>query len=194
MRMLLHKRMQSISALLRDERANQLVELAVVLPILLVLAVGIFDFGQAFTLRQQLNNAAREAARLGSTQPTADLSEAAPPSVKDIRDLIDSYFQTSRINDCNLGPITATGAWQEWQAVGNDPTNCSSGQLTITIDRGVPVSSLPSSPITVNIISTHVKIQYPFQWHFTKVIQLITPGATGPSSTISGDAVMANMD
>lgn len=189
MRTPLQNMVRSIGILSRHEHANQIVELAVILPILLVITVGIFDFGQAFTLKQELNNAAREAARLGSTQPTADLSQNTPPSVKAIRDLIDSYFQTSRINDCSLGPIGAPTGWLEWKAVGT----CANGlPLTITIDRGVPVTSPP--PITVNIISTHVNIQYPFQWHFTKVIQLIAPGATGPSNFISGDAVMANMD
>lgn len=184
-----------ISLLIRGERANQLVELAVVLPILLVLVVGIFDFGQAFTLKQQLNNIAREAARLGSSQPTSDLSQAAPPSVKAIRDLVDSDLQTARINDCGLGNIARTGAWEEWRATGS---GCASGTLTVTIDRGTPVLStaapLATTASPVNVICTHVNIQYPFQWHFNQVIQLIAPGATGPTNPVPGDAVVPNMD
>jgi len=171
------------------------VELAVVLPILLVLVVGIFDFGQAFTLKQQLNNIAREAARLGSSQPTADLSQAAPPSVKAIRDLVDSDLQTARINDCGLGNIARTGAWEEWRATGS---GCPAGTLTVTINRGMPVLStsapLATSASPVNVMSTHVNIQYPFQWHFTQVIRLIAPGATGPTNPVPGDAVVPNMD
>jgi Flp pilus assembly protein TadG len=173
-----------------------LVELAVVLPILLVLVVGIFDFGQAFTLKQQLNNIAREAARLGSSQPTADLSQTAPPSVKAIRDLIDSDLKASKIDDCGLGDsqsggrVSRTGTPDQvtWKAVG---ATCPAGTLTVTIERA---TSAFSATLNINVVCTHVNIQYPFQWHFNKVIQLIAPGASGTTNPVPGDAVIPNMD
>jgi uncharacterized membrane protein len=60
--------------LLRQTEAAAIIEFAVALPLLIVLVVGIFDFGGAFNLKQKLNNAVREGARFGASQPTNDLA------------------------------------------------------------------------------------------------------------------------
>ena len=49
---------------IRDEQGNALIETAVTLPIVLLIAVGIFDFGRAYQTWQILTNAAREGARV----------------------------------------------------------------------------------------------------------------------------------
>ncbi len=59
--------------LLRAERAAQIVEFAVALPLLVVFVVGIFDFSSAFTLKQRLTNIARDAARAAAADPVNDL-------------------------------------------------------------------------------------------------------------------------
>lgn len=48
----------------RDERGQSLVEFAMILPILLALLIGIFEFGRSWNAYQVLTNAAREGARL----------------------------------------------------------------------------------------------------------------------------------
>lgn len=49
---------------LRSDRGNELIEAALILPLLLLIAVGIFEFGRAYQTEQILTNAAREGARL----------------------------------------------------------------------------------------------------------------------------------
>jgi Flp pilus assembly protein TadG len=51
----------------RSERGAALVEAAVTIPILLLIAVGIFEFGRAYQHWQVLTNAAREGARYSVT-------------------------------------------------------------------------------------------------------------------------------
>ncbi|MGA9968306.1 MAG: TadE/TadG family type IV pilus assembly protein, partial [Terriglobales bacterium] len=89
---------------LGDTEAAAMIEFAVSLPLLVVLVVGIFDFGGAFNLKQELSNAVREGAIFGASQPTNDISPSIlqPPSVDAIRFLVDSYLQTANINDCGL--------------------------------------------------------------------------------------------
>ncbi len=53
---------------LSEDHGSQIVEFAVSLPLLVVLVVGIFDFGSAFTLKQKLAYAALEGARVGSEE------------------------------------------------------------------------------------------------------------------------------
>jgi Flp pilus assembly protein TadG len=51
---------------LRRERGAELIEMAMVTPILLMIMAGIFDFGMLFRSWEVVTNAAREGARIGS--------------------------------------------------------------------------------------------------------------------------------
>lgn len=187
---------------LHGTEASSLVEFAVCLPLLVVLVVGIFDFGGAFNQKQMLNNAVREGARFGAAQPTNDLlNSGTPPSVDAIRYLVDSYLLAAKVNDCGLSTAAKPGSGPPWAYTAN--TNCA-GTLTLTIDRGyassvTPVSCQPLtetiSSTTVNLFCTKVTISYPYQWHFSNVIQLVAPGANYASiSLISTNATAVNMD
>ncbi len=57
----------------RTERGTALVEAAITIPILLLIAVGIFEFGRAYQTWQVLTNAAREGARM-SVLPNGNAS------------------------------------------------------------------------------------------------------------------------
>ena len=178
---------------LQDTDAAALIEFAVALPLLVVLIVGIFDFGGAFNLKQELSNAAREGARFGAAQPTNDVTQVtpAPPSVDAIRFLVDSYLQTAKINDCGLSTAPGNLAGSlSWSYTAN--TGCASA-LTLTITRGLAVSE-PIGGATVNVLCTKVEITYPYQWHFNSVIQLLVPGANYTFTDIKGDATAVNMD
>ena len=48
----------------KSERGAALIEAAITIPLLLLISVGIFEFGRAWQTSQVLTNAAREAARL----------------------------------------------------------------------------------------------------------------------------------
>ena len=55
---------------IRSERGTALLEAAVILPVLLLISVGIFEFGRAYQTWQILTNAAREGARMASLPNT----------------------------------------------------------------------------------------------------------------------------
>jgi len=57
---------------LRNERGNALIETAFTVPIILLVAVGIFEFGRAYQTQQVLTNAAREGARVAVIEGTTD--------------------------------------------------------------------------------------------------------------------------
>jgi Flp pilus assembly protein TadG len=183
------------SRLWRQLSANthgaQILEFAVALPLLVVFVVGIYDFGQAFNTKEKLNFAARDGARFGSTQPTNDLSQGTPLTVTAIRDLVDADLLAAGINDCGLGPIVQTGALV-WTATG---TCQNLSTFTLTIDRGFVVPPNPTASQPVQQLSTHVDLQYPYQWQFSGVIRLLVPGANYAGITqIETDAFAANQD
>ena len=55
--------------MLRSERGQSLVELALVLPLLILLLAGMVDFGRAFSNYIVITNAAREGARMAARLP-----------------------------------------------------------------------------------------------------------------------------
>ena len=57
---------------LADERGTAVVEMALVLPLLLVLVVGIVDFGKAFNYWNDTNHLAAEAARFAAVNRSPD--------------------------------------------------------------------------------------------------------------------------
>jgi len=122
---------------LRGTEGVQIVEFAVVLPLLMVLLVGIFDFGNAFNLQQKLTSAADVGARFGSYSPTNDLCPACapPPSVTAIQNLVDHYLVAAGLNDCDLlrAPVSQNQLSWTFRATGN---GCPAPGLTLTIDRG----------------------------------------------------------
>src|SRR6202034_4739330 len=86
----------------RDDRASQIVEFAISLPLLVLFVVGIFDFSGAISLKQKLTNAAREAARVAAADPANDLGNASgvPVSVLDAFFVVDNYLISEKLNDC----------------------------------------------------------------------------------------------
>ncbi len=60
---------------MKSERGSALLEAAVTIPLLLLISVGIFDFGRAYQTWQIVTNAAREGARV-AVVPNADLTLA----------------------------------------------------------------------------------------------------------------------
>jgi Flp pilus assembly protein TadG len=179
-----------------DAGGSQIVEFAVSLPLIAVFLIGIFDFSQAFGLKQKLSNAAREGARVGSNQPTADLSQAPPPTVVAISRAVGQYLQTVGVNDCGLAsgiaPVPAGNLAWTFTATG-----CTLNPV-VTIKRGFTTTATMASPFppgTMTIDNTQVNIQYPYQWKFGNVITLLVPGATyAGTTTLQATATMQNLN
>lgn len=58
------------------QRGSVAAELAIVLPLFIMLVVGIVEFGLAFNRLQGVHSAAREGARIGSISPGAECGQA----------------------------------------------------------------------------------------------------------------------
>jgi Flp pilus assembly protein TadG len=172
---------------------SQIVELAVSLPLLLVFVVGITDFGTAFNLKQKLNNAAREGARIAANQYVGDIVNASPNSIIAIHDAVDNYLLAARVNDCGLSSATPTKAGLTWTYTANSgcPGN---GTLTLTVDRG---NTFPTTGANITTLeTTHILISYPYHWRFGSVIRFFAPSAnyaTGVTQ-ITADAMMTNLN
>lgn len=200
-------RRSAIRSLVIEVRGSQIVELAVTLPLLVVFVVGIFDFGSAFEIKLKVANAAREGARIGSIQPSRDLSNSAttgcqaPASICAVRDAVSYYLKAAKVNDCGLStannPGPPTGLAWTFTASGG----CAPGTLTLTIDRGANFTATLDDPYddvgrsTMTIEATQVTLQYPYKWQFNSVVVLLVPGASYSSSTpLTSTSIMQNLN
>jgi Flp pilus assembly protein TadG len=188
----------------RDDRAAQILEFALALPLLVVFVVGIFDFSGAFTLKQKLTNVSRDAARAAAAGPANDLSApqtAVPISVGDAAQIVDNYLLANKLSDCGFDPSTATPSGLTWTYTAT--TGCPAPGLTLVVNRGYyfaasntgQPASLTCTPqaagLATAVISTCVSIQYPYQWRFGRVARLLGTATTLPTQ-VSAAAVAMN--
>jgi hypothetical protein len=178
-----------------EPNGSQIAEFAVALPLLLIMVVGIFDFGNAYNIKQRVTNIAREAARMGASQPTADLTNPTPASILAIRDTVSSALLSSKLPDCGLGTTAAAPAGGATPWKWTFTTSCgSAGNLVLSVDRGyVFTSTLTAGGNSVKMINTQVTLLYPYQWQFNRIITVMLPTAIYPGTTqISVASMMAN--
>lgn len=194
-----------LSALSGDERAAQIVEFAVALPLLVVFVVGIFDFSGAYTLKQKLTNIARDTARVAAAGPASDVTQPSgkPASVNDAFQVFQNYLAANKINNCgisNSALFTAPATWK-FTASGN---GCPAGGITFIINRGYYFPITGGSPAALlscvpqeqagpqlALISTCVSVQYAYQWRFGQAARLLGSSVNLPTS-ISAIAVAMN--
>jgi Flp pilus assembly protein TadG len=187
--------LEAAATLCGKTSGSQIAEFAVALPLLLVMVVGIFDFGNAYNIKQKVTNIAREAARMGASQPTADLTNPAPASILAIRDTVSSALLSSKLPDCGLGTTAAAPAGGATPWKWTFTTSCgSAGNLVLSVDRGyVFTSTLTAGGNSVKMINTQVTLLYPYQWQFNRIITVMLPTAIYPGTTqISVASMMAN--
>lgn len=177
----------------RSSSGSQLLEFALVMPLLLAMVIGILDFGQAYNLKQKLNNAAREGARFAIEESCADCTQAAPATTQAIENSIVNYLANAGVNLCGLTgtttPTVGPQAFASWTFTSPQQCPGTTANFTIEIDRGNTFvnssgAKVPSSLIIVNS---------PYAWTFNRIIALLVPGANYQAvTTISSSAIMEN--
>jgi|SRR5208283_58038 len=181
---------------LGDERAAQIVEFALSMPLLMLFVVGIFDFSGALSLKQKLTNAARDAARVAAADPATDLgSSTLPASVSDAWQAAANYLKSENLNDCGLGPVGGVGGVTPTKTTGLTWVSTSIGScpgtgITLTINRGC-VTPATLGATTTDLIDTCVTLQYAYKWRFTSVSSLVG-GSFIPPSSITTTATAFN--
>jgi Flp pilus assembly protein TadG len=168
-----------------ETEGSQLLELALSLPILLVILVGIVQFAGAFNLKQKMANAAGEGARIMISNILAGSGCAgsncsAQAAVKAIA----NYMTNGGVDSSCIDPssMTSSGA-QTWTAT------CGSG-IRLTINHQYVYTPSGGTPVT----GTRVTVTYPYTWFFNDIIRLLVPNASlSLPTTLTETAVMQNI-
>jgi Flp pilus assembly protein TadG len=172
------------------EKGAELLELALVLPLLLVMLIGILDFGEAWALKDKLTGAARDAARAAvadfndTTNPQCPA--ATPCSVQAAASAAIAALNNAAVNTCGLDPSTTAPVPSSFTWT---YTSTCANPLTIRIERAVPESVDGATSLC-----TRVTVRYPYNWSFASVAGLTGNGSFSSTITISGTEMMANLN
>jgi TadE-like protein len=143
----------------RAERGAEVVEFAVVLPVLLMLVFGIVWVGRAYNVYQTITRAAREGAR-------AAAAECATCVTSDVgwrtRRVIDDALRAS-----GLDPQLVIGTCPAVVPAGAPPCGCG-GAPGPCVLQNWPLSSNPSTPQEYGVV---VSFEYPY----TVLLPFISP-------------------
>jgi Flp pilus assembly protein TadG len=176
--------------LIPGEAGTELLELALVLPLLLAILAGIVDFGQAWALKDELDGAARDAARVAvadfndTTNPQCPA--ATPCSVQAAASAAVAALNGAQVNTCGLDPSSTapTAGTFTWTY-----TATCTNPMTITIERAVPqvVDGTTS-------LYTRVTLSYPYSWTFSNIGGLMGSRFFASTITLNSTEVMANLN
>jgi Flp pilus assembly protein TadG len=122
--------MTSILRRLRSDYGAELIEMAMVTPILLLICAAIFDFGFLFRGWEVVTNAAREGARVG-VLPAYSCDSATPA---DIQSRVDAYMAGAGITDTTSYQVD----------LGNTIVTTAAGDFTACAVRVELTQNLPS--------------------------------------------------
>ena len=129
----------------RSERGQAVIELALTLPLLLLIILGVFDFGLMFQKYEVVTNAAREGARVGVLPDYT-------PALARLRGL--DYMAVGGLNGAIHGSVAdCTGTL----VAGERCVSAVIGTTTIDPGGGAPVK-------TVKIITVTATLDYQYQF------------------------------
>ena len=135
---------------LADESGQALVEFALVLPLLLLVTMGIVDFGRAWNVRQVVTDAAREAART---------MVATSASQSQLLQVVNTAFAGAGMNQATVQEIASTATCPAPVLPATAPIVCLSNW-----------GGNPNTPARVSIV-------YPYRLEFVgRLMGLITQG------------------
>jgi len=132
----------------RDTRGAALLEMALALPMMLLVAAGIFEFGRAYQTWQIITNAAREGARIAVLPGTTDSM---------VTDRVKTYMSDGQLSDY----AAATVAIKRDATISMGAGTATASRITISypftfvvlqpISKLINPSSTAGAPLTMSV-------------------------------------------
>jgi Flp pilus assembly protein TadG len=158
-------RLKVLLELIRDSRGAEIAEAAAVLPLMFMILIGIFWFGQAFSIYGAITRAAQEGARAGAASvcTTCTAGSATPAT-----NAVNAVTASLAISNLNSGlarlpspvpsfPASACGAGTG----GPGGPTCDSSSVNVCVQEPVLISNTSAG---TSVCGISVSFQYPFQF------------------------------
>ena len=170
----------------RRARGVELLEFALVLPLLLLMVVGVWDFGSAFALQEKLTNAAREATRIVVSTPLLNkptCPTTMPCSIVAAANAAKIYLENAGVTQASCitpdSPSTTSANNRAWTYTCKTVPG-----VSLMIDRGYTFTLAGGGVVP----ATRVILTWPAQWKLAGML----PAGSLPQ-TVSTTVVMQNL-
>jgi Flp pilus assembly protein TadG len=194
-------RLRSVFNLMVVTDGAELVEMGMALPLLLILVVGIIDFGRAYNTKHVMSNAAREAARMIVSTPLSDSScpsgwqSSSPGSGTPCPVQAAAITVSNYLTNAGLSAAVCLSSTTPTYSTSLTWTYSCNG-VTLVINKAYQYAAYGST--TSTITGTDVKLSYPYTFMFGRVVGLLAilgVNATGPIGqyTFTSETVMQNL-
>jgi Flp pilus assembly protein TadG len=159
--------------LARNTRGAEIAETAMILPLLFVILLAIFWFGQAFRIYGTITHAAREGAR-AAVAPACATCTATNTPVQNATNAVSSALTAANLNPASARAPVSVPPLCACQISGNQSTSCSPS-------NAVPCQNVSASNVCVQpnvqlsypanggagTCGTSVSFSYQYPFHFT---------------------------
>ncbi len=115
-----------------------LVEFAIMLPVIVIILLGIIDFGVVFYNKAMITNASREGARAGITFRTDSTGAYNPLSEAEVLAVVQNYLSTRLITFGESADVTI-----DHQITGTSPEYSGSGSVNVVVHYNHRFLALP---------------------------------------------------
>lgn len=142
-----------------ETRAAEVAEAAAVLPLMFMVLLGIFWFGQAFSIYGTITRAAQEGARAGAAVPQCTTCTAASGSVQNASNAVQAALAAAKLDVTKARypvPLPTVNVCSGGSA------SCDGTSSNVCVQTGIQLSNTASGGAGVCGIA--VSFQYPFQF------------------------------
>jgi Flp pilus assembly protein TadG len=146
---------------------SEIAEAAAVLPLMFMILLGIFWFGQAFNLYGAITRAAQEGARAGAAPYCSTCATVNRPA-QNAFNAVQAALVASKL-DPNQIPTSSTPPFPNSCIVGNSTTGCDAVSTKVCVQSPVQLTSTVGG--AAGVCGIAVTFQYPFKFYlpFTSV-------------------------
>src|SRR5713101_8278924 len=147
-------RLRRSGRLVREDRGVELVEAALVFPLLLALIIGGFWLGRAYNIYESMTRAAREGARFALAPSCATcVPSNAFPSDSEVTTVINGALSAASIDQTKVNPAISITR--------NQPLNATAPHVNgVIVSFGYPVQLIiPFTPLNATTITITTQVQ-----------------------------------
>jgi Flp pilus assembly protein TadG len=152
----------SWQALTRETRGSEIAEAAMVLPLMFMVLLGIFWFGQAFRIYGTLAQAARVAARAAAA-PACTTCAAGNLPGQNAYIAIQNTFVAAHLDPTKLAQPATVPALKS--CVNGAAVSCDASPGNVCVQEAVQLSSTAGTT-AAGVCGVSVSFQYPYQFWF----------------------------
>lgn len=153
----------------RDTRGAEIAETAMVLPLVFMMLMAIFWFGQAFRIYGTITHAAREGARAAVAPVCATCAAATNTPAQNAAAAVNSALAAAKLNPAQIqAPATPPALFICGNAAAScgGAAPCDPSVTNMCVQTNVQLSSCTATPAGSATCGTSVSFGYKYPYHF----------------------------